>query len=415
MATEEEFGCVVSESRLASDAASGEGEAAAPLEWGDDLARALVAHSADILLVLSAEHRCLFANPALRDVLGYQPESVRGADVVPLHHPDDLPRVADMLVAAAARPGHAARCETRIRHTDGSWRWMAVVATNRLADPAVRGIICNLRDITERREAAIATEAALHAQEIAARDLLQIAAAKSDFLRLLGHEFKTPLTAIAGFAELMELELPGNENVLESTRVIRDEARRLAALIDDLLLLDQMEATRLVLRRQLVDLNALAMETVERLSGLSADHEMRFALAPELPLIDADRERIAQAILNLVGNAIKYSPGGGAITILTHGGKESVVLSVADEGIGVPADELPSLFTRYRRARSGAARGIAGTGLGLAIVREIARLHGGEAWAESVEGEGSTFFLRLPILPAPADRPAGDELRSPSP
>ncbi|MCC7023942.1 MAG: PAS domain S-box protein, partial [Thermomicrobiales bacterium] len=147
-----------------------------------------------------------------------------------------------MLVEAADRPVHAARCEMRIRHADGSWRWMAVVATNRLADPAVRGIICNLRDITERHEAALA-EASLCAREIAARDLHQIAAAKSDFLRLLGHEFKTPLTVIAGFAELIELELPGNENVLESTRVIRDEARRLVALIDDLLLLDQMEAT----------------------------------------------------------------------------------------------------------------------------------------------------------------------------
>lgn len=150
------------------------------------------------------------------------------------------------------------------------------------------------------------------------------------------------------------------------------------------------------------------MESVERLSEIATAHQAHVALVPDLPLIDADRERVAQAIRNLVGNVITYSPGG-AVTIATTRDGGSVVLSVADEGIDTPADELPSLFTRYRRARSGAARGIAGTGLGLAIVR----LHGGEAWAESVEGEGSTFFLRLPILPAPAERLADDELRSP--
>ena len=134
-----------------------------PLARGEGLADALVAHTADIILVLSADHVCRFANPAVQNRLGYAPAEVLGLDVSSLHHPDDLPRAAAMLAAVAADPGQPAQCEARLRHRDGTWRWMAVVATNRLDDPAVRGIVCTLHDVTDRMEAIISAEAALRA------------------------------------------------------------------------------------------------------------------------------------------------------------------------------------------------------------------------------------------------------------
>ena len=374
----------------------GIGTVAAPLVWSEALARALVAHSADVILVLTADHHCRFANPAVCNRLGYAPHEVLGADVIPLHHPDDLPRAAAMLAAAAAHPGRPAQCEVRLRHQDGSWRWMAVIATNHLTDPTVHGIVCNLRDVTERTEAALAAEAARRAQETALQDLERVATAKSDFLRLLGHEFKTPLTAIAMNAELIALESRDRPGVLESTRMIRDEVRRLARLIDDLLLLDQMDATELVLRREEVDLNALVEDTVDRLRGLAPEREFRLTLAPGLPPIAVDSERITQVFVNLIGNAVKFSPNGGPVTVRTAREDGGVLLSVGDEGVGIPAEALPTIFDRYSRANAAEAGDIHGTGLGLTIVREIARLHEGEVWAESVEGQGTTIHVRLP-------------------
>jgi PAS domain S-box-containing protein len=371
-----------------------------PLVWGERLTAALVAHSADVILILTADHICCFANPAVRDRLGYAPDEVLGADIIPLHHPDDLPRAAAMLAEAAAHPDEPAECEVRLRHRDGSWRWMAVVATNRLDDPAVHGIVCNLRDVTERTEAALAAVAAHQAQEMASRDLERLALAKSDFLRLLAHDLKNPLTAIAGNAELIAMESPDRPLVLESAQVIQDEARHLARLIDDLLLLDRMDATELVLQRESLDLNGLVEQIVRRLRGLAPEQDVRLILGSDLPAVHADRERVTQMLINLVGNAIKYSPDGGPVTVTTTHEGDRVVLSVADEGVGIAADELVEVFDRYRRARSGQGRGITGTGLGLAIVREIARLHGGEVWAESTEGEGSTFHVSLPVVPA---------------
>jgi PAS domain S-box-containing protein len=378
----------------------GIGILAAPLVWGEGLARALVAHSADIILVLTADHICRFASPAVCDRLGYAPEDVLGADVIPLHHPDDLPRAAAMLADAAAHPGRPAQCEVRLRHRDGSWRWMAVIATNRLEDPAVGGIVCNLREVTERIEAALAAVEAHQAQEMVSRDLERLASAKSDFLRLLAHDLKNPLAAMAGNAELIAMESPDRPLVLESAQVIQNEARHLARLIDDLLLLDQMEVAELVLRRQEVDLNALVRDTIDRLRRLTAERDVRLILEPGLARVQTDPERLVQVVINLVGNAIKFSPNGGPVTVRTTREDGGVLFSVRDEGVGIPATALPTIFDRYRRAQSGAARGIVGTGLGLTIVREIVRLHGGEVWAESVEGEGSTFYVRLPQSPA---------------
>src|SRR3954447_974798 len=197
-----------------------EPDAQLSLRWSQDLARALVDHSWDVILVLTADHRCLFANPAIRDRLGYEPDEVLGQNVVPLHHPDDLPCVVGMLTEAAAHPGSPAHCHARLLHRDGFWRWMSVTAANRLADSSVQGIICNLHDVTVLTEAAATAETASRAQAEAMGSLERVSMAKSEYLRLLAHEFKTPLAVVAGNAELAAMESPDRPGVLESTTAI---------------------------------------------------------------------------------------------------------------------------------------------------------------------------------------------------
>ena len=367
-----------------------------PLTWGEPLARALVEHSADVILVLTADHRCRFASPAIREVLGYAPESVLGADVIPLHHPEDLSRAGEMLAAAAADPGRPAATEVRLLHHDGTWRWMAVVATNRLHDPAIGGIVCTLRDVTERTEAERVTEAALRAQEHANRDLQRLTQAKSDLLAIVSHELRTPLTVITGYADLLQLAPTNPEQTKEYAGTIGNEAARLSRLIDDLLLLARVESAQLALHRQPIDLNLLIAEEVERLRAIESDRAFSLALEPSLPPVDADPERVAQVVVNLVGNAVKYSPDGGPVTVTTSRDGAFARLDVADRGIGIPADVLPTIFDHFRRVELGAARAIKGTGLGLSIVRQLVQLHGGRVWAESEPGVGSTFSVALP-------------------
>ena len=381
---------------------AGAGAIAWPLAWSERLARALVAHSADVILVLTVDHRCLFANPAVLDVLGYPPEAVLGQDVIPLHHPEDLPLAVTMLQAAAANPGFPASSQIRLRHRDGSWRWMAVTATNRLLDPAVQGIVCNLHDVTGHVESVQETEAALREEEIARLEQERVADAKSDFLRMLGHEFKTPLTVIAGNAELLDLELAQVQSfdpagVHESTRAIRDEARRLTGLLDDLLLLDRIDAHRLVLRLQPVDLNTLATETIERMRAVEPERSFVESLQAASAPLQGDGERLRHVIVNLLSNAMKFSHPLDAITVTTAVEGDGLRLSVSDSGIGIAEDELPFIFDRYRRAESSEQRGISGSGLGLSIVKEIARLHGGHCQAESVLGTGTTVSVWLPF------------------
>jgi signal transduction histidine kinase len=125
-------------------------------------------------------------------------------------------------------------------------------------------------------------------------------------------------------------------------------------------------------------------------------HQFPLELDPSLRTIDGDRDRLAQAITNLVSNAVKYSPAGGTVTIATGNDGDDVVISVRDEGIGIAGEDLPRIFDRFERVETGIAGRIAGTGLGLSIAREIASLHGGRLWADSELGLGSTFYLAIP-------------------
>jgi two-component sensor histidine kinase len=152
----------------------------------------------------------------------------------------------------------------------------------------------------------------------------------------------------------------------------------------------------LLVTSRAIDVNALIREVVATFRPLTDSHRFPLDLDPSLRTIDGDRDRLAQAITNLVSNAVKYSPAGGTVTIITRNNGDDVVISVRDEGIGVAREDLSRIFDRFERVETGIAGRIAGTGLGLSIVQEIASLHGGRLWADSELGLGSTFHLAIP-------------------
>jgi signal transduction histidine kinase len=226
--------------------------------------------------------------------------------------------------------------------------------------------------------------------------LLESEQVKSELVSNVSHELRTPLASVLGFSSLMlDRDLPPEETK-RYLEVIRTEARRLAALLNDLLDLQRVEQEALDLRNEEVDLNELLGTQVTLYSAQSDAHELRFQQAGEPLAVRGDRDRLAQVVGNLLSNAIKYSPDGGVVEVTAGQIGDEAWVWVRDEGLGIPGGHQEQIFTKFFRGDVGRERGIAGTGLGLVLARQIVEAHGGEIGFDSESGRGSTFWLQLP-------------------
>ena len=219
---------------------------------------------------------------------------------------------------------------------------------------------------------------------------------QSDFLSVVGHEFRTALTGILGFSEMIREGDLNEQDAQEYADDIHNDAIRLTRLINDLLDLERMKSGHIEMNWEQVEINTLIQDIISRTYLASHRDLLQLKLDPGGLLIKGDRDKLTQVITNLVNNAIKYSPEGGTILVGSRRESNSVHIFVQDHGIGIPPEKLEQIFERYARVESGATRYIGGTGLGLPIVRQIVEMHHGTVWAESIMGEGSTFHVVLP-------------------
>ena len=248
---------------------------------------------------------------------------------------------------------------------------------------------------------------ALHsAQSVAVMEganaqLQHLSKAKSDFASIVSHEFRTPLTGIQGFSELIRDEDLSLEEIREFAGDINKDAQRLNRLITDMLDLDRMESGRMSLHLEEVDLNAVITEAVAQLSPNGPTHPMRLELEATMAAVTGDRDKLTQVVTNLLSNAVKYGHEGSEIVIRGHSDVGMAHISIEDHGVGIPPQALDEVFERY--ARLGSTQHIQGIGLGLPIVRLIADLHHGRAWAESEVNVGSTFHFTVPFARTATD------------
>jgi signal transduction histidine kinase len=219
---------------------------------------------------------------------------------------------------------------------------------------------------------------------------------KSELVSNVSHELRTPLASVLGFSSLMLDRAVSPDETKRYLEVIRTEARRLAALLNDLLDLQRVEQEALELRSEEVELNELLSTQVTLYSAQSDTHELRFQAAEEPLAVRGDRDRLAQVIGNLLSNAIKYSPEGGVVEVTAEGIGDEAWIWVRDEGLGIPRAHQEQIFTKFFRGDVGRELGIAGTGLGLVLARQIVEAHGGQLGFDSESGRGSTFWLQLP-------------------
>jgi len=232
---------------------------------------------------------------------------------------------------------------------------------------------------------------------------------------MVSHELRTPLTSIKAYVDTLQRQDVQFDDETRSSfiSVISRETERMTRLINDILDLSRIEAGRLDLKPTFVDLPELIRRVVARIESQAAGHTLSLDLPDEMEPVLAEPGKIEQVMLNLLGNALKYSPEGSSVEISVRRLKEKSMVSVTDHGIGIPKEQLSHVFDKYHRGGMALEGGIRGAGLGLFVTKSIVEAHGGRIWAESREGEGTTMIFTVPLAvtggQAPQRRAIGDE------
>ncbi|MET3666054.1 PAS domain S-box protein [Caulobacter sp. 1776] len=363
--------------------------------------RLLADNASDMITRFDAKSVILFMSPASEAMLGFRPEQMLGKRVIDFVHPDDQPAVLAYYAAlVAAGPGVAAEpFQFRCRCKDGRWLWVEGQPTL-FFDPdtgALTAIQDVVRDISTRKAMEAALEAARAEAETAAN-------VKAEFLSNMSHELRTPLTAVLGFSRLIAEQPELTATTRGFVERVSSAGKALLSTINDILDFSKLEAGQVEIVRQACEPGPLINETLE-LFSLEADEKgvaLRGRGLDELPTwLKLASDRVRQILLNLIGNAVKFTEAGEVVVEAEHH-HGRLRLAVRDSGAGIPAERLDALFKRFSQVDGSSTRRHGGTGLGLAICKGLVEAMGGTIGVESTVGEGSCFWFEIP---APATSP----------
>lgn len=371
-------------------------EAEEQLRGAVDAFRVLTEEANDLICRHDVSMAIRYCSPAITRMLGYDPSEMLGSVFTGIIISDDLPELA-RVHRELLRPGTTRTMMLRMRHKDGRELWVETVCRS-VGDHVsgrVHEIITVSRDVTARKMAEIEIDKARQTAESANRT-------KSRFLATMSHELRTPLNAIIGFSDMLKSELFGalGPRYKEYSELIHESGSLLLDLINDILDMSKIEAGRFELVRETFNIGE-AVETAARLLKPKADEKglvLDVAAGEPMP-ISADKRAVKQILINLVANAIKFTPRGGQVSVSSVDAGDRLVLTIADTGIGIPAEDLPRLGHPFEQATQDASLTKAGTGLGLALVRSLAQLHGGDLTIDSTVGRGTTVTVTLAKQP----------------
>jgi PAS domain S-box-containing protein len=338
-----------------------------------------------------------FVSPAVRQLLGYEPEDIINRPVSDLAHPDDL-RGATSSILDTHASDTAITFEHRRRHRDGHFVWLEsrvrYVMNSETGEPD--HAISVTRDISRRK--------AFEDELLAAREKAESANyTKSRFLANMSHELRTPLNAIIGFSDIMVREMfgpIGNQRYAEYSKLVHESGSLLLDLINDLLDMSKIEAGKYELYLEDFQVGEPIAAALQMLSSRAAEKGLALSsvVEPERLSLRADQRVVKQVLLNLLSNAVKFSNIGGRIEVRAIQGDEAMVLSVEDNGIGIPPEFLSKIAQPFEQASNDPARTHGGSGLGLALVKSLVALHGGEFGVESTLGKGTRVTVKLPLV-----------------
>jgi PAS domain S-box-containing protein len=324
----------------------------------------IVEHIEDGVIIVDEKSNILLINPAARRAFGiWKDEEVKGKpvnDVLP--HPD----LRILLNESISNP----MPHNEITFEDG--RVLSAQCT-----PILRiGLAITMQDITY---------------------LKQIDRLKNEFVHTVSHDLRSPLTAILGYVDLLDRVGPVNDQQREFIMRVQNSVQSITALVNDLLELGRIEAG-FDTQKEVIPLEGIIRYTLDTLGGQVSDKKinLHLNLPADIPPMRGNSIRLRQLVDNLIGNAIKYTPEGGEITIDLEARNDQVILRISDTGPGIPPSDQPHIFEKFYRA-SNVPKGVGGSGLGLAIVKSIVDNHQGRIWVDSLLGRGSTFTVVFPL------------------
>ncbi|RUT04314.1 hypothetical protein DSM106972_045420 [Dulcicalothrix desertica PCC 7102] len=335
---------------------------------------------------LDTSARYIKVNPAYASMLGYQPEELIGMEWQHTIHPDDQER----MIAAYQYMLTNGKVEIEVkgvRKDNSVFDKQVMMLTAYNPQQQFIGHYCFMKDISDRRE---------------------VERLKDEFVSVVSHELRTPLTSISGALDLLASGILQTqpEEQKRMLNIAANNTDRLVRLINDILDIERIESGKIQMTKQICNTADLMTQSAEVVEEMALQESVVLSVSPLKANIWADSDRIIQVFTNLLSNAIKFSPKGATVCLSAEI-KDSqlntlsphILFKVQDQGRGIPADKLESIFERFQQVDASDSRQKGGTGLGLAICRSILQHHGGQIWASSTLGVGSTFFFTLPLLP----------------
>ena len=319
----------------------------------------------------------IYTNPPYQVIFGCKFDQTLGKGWVQFIHPEDREEVTARWLKAVSQK-QAFSGEIRCIHKDETIRFCQVRSASILSvSGELIGYVGTVEDVTESRA---------------------IEKIKNEFISIVSHELRTPLASIRGSLGLLASGALKNKpkTAQQMLDIATHDTERLVRLVNDILDLERLESHKVNLNKQCCDAAILMRQSVKTVQSLAVEKNITLFVEPTCVQVWADSDRIIQTLVNLVSNAIKFSPPETTVTLSVHDQADQVLFQVKDQGRGIPADKLEAIFGRFQQVDASDSRQKGGTGLGLAISKSIVQQHGGKIWVESLVGEGSNFYFTLP-------------------
>lgn len=397
------------------------------LEKSEELFKKIIEESGDAILILDKSEHVIIANKRASELLDILQEDISGQHISSILLSIQAENISHLLNSINKAFGHTTICEEMIFYSPQ--QRIGKLDISSISQGEKNLLLLVIRDITRERE--IITNL-----EQSAAGLARLNKMKDSFLGLASHELKTPLTVILGYSELLQIDMKEqiSENAFEMITIISNAAKRLDGIVKDMIDVSMLDQDMFGLKRVKLDLNSLIEATIRELRFFFAlrKQDISLHLDPTLPLYEGDKTRLIQMFTNIIGNAIKFTPDGGKITvstvlrkILQNGSsdgfcdigstqismsyQDTIEITISDTGIGINPDDQVRIFDKFYEAGNieehstgKVAFKSRGTGLGLSIAKGIAEVHGGQIWVEStghdhLKFSGSTFYILLPL------------------
>lgn len=360
----------------------------AELRESEALFRSLSESSPVGIFKIDTEGKCTYTNPRCQAIGGFTPAAALGNRWMRFVHREDLKLILSKWSESQSLDGEFS-CEFRHIQRDGTIRFCRLKTAPIFSDrDQLIGHVGTITDITESRA---------------------IEKMKNEFISIVSHELRTPLASIRGSLGLLAAGVLKHqpETAKQMLEIASSDTERLVRLVNDILDLERLESSQVILVKQWCDAAVLMRKSAEAVLSVAAENNINLSILPETAKIWADPDRIVQLLVNLLSNAIKFSAPESTVTVRVEDVGDRVLFEVKDRGRGIPADKLETIFGRFQQVDASDSRQKGGTGLGLAICRSIVQQHGGRIWAESVVSEGSSFYF---TVPAPLEGEGGKSL-----